>query len=53
MRRLIEIAKGWPVALLTMDILSCNLAMQRLCSAAGMNLCDRLDGSEVRAELSL
>jgi acetyltransferase len=52
-RRLIEIAERWAVALLTMDILACNLAMQRLCSAAGMTLCDRLDGSDVRAELIL
>ena len=53
MRRLIEIAKQRPVTRVSAYILAGNVAMQRLCVAAGMRLSHRPGGGEVKAELNL
>lgn len=53
MRRLIETAKGWGVARLYAHILPANIAMQRLCAAAGLRLHVLPGADEVKGIMEL
>ena len=53
LRRLIALAKARHLSKIRGDVLSGNLAMQRLCARLGMQLSNRIGDGVVRAELDL